>query len=114
MLTIETAIKFLLSEESNEVKIEKTNILKNRSILPIQEIKNIKYNIVECFLFYIKNRITNYDTDTENIHNTFLKFLKLKILEKNFIKKLNPNFPYNKQLYFFVFRNLLIQEDYRH
>lgn len=99
MLTIETAIKFLLSEESNEVKIEKTNILKNRSILPIQEIKNIKYNIVECFLFYIKNRITNYDTDTENIHNTFLKFLKLKILEKNFIKKLNPNFPYNKQLY---------------
>jgi hypothetical protein len=99
MLTIENAIDFLLSSESDKVQIQKTHILKNRSILSIQEIKNIKNNIVECFIFYVKNKLTNYDTNIHNIYDSFLKFLKLKIMEKNFIKKLNPNFPFNKQLY---------------
>ena len=101
MLTIEESIDFLLSDESNIIIENKTNILDNRTILPMNEIKTENYNIIECFLFYIKDKINNDNNDNniEEICEALLKFFKLKILEKNFVKLLNINFPINKQLY---------------
>jgi hypothetical protein len=99
MLTIEKSIEFLLSKESDQIIEKKTSILANRSILPIDEINTMDNNVIECFLFYLKDKIPNFENKTDDICLSLIKFLKLKILEKNFIKTLNINFPINKQLY---------------
>ena len=97
MLNINEAIEFLLSDEILEIKIKKTDILQDRTILGINDLKDKNNNIIECFLFYVKDYITNLND--ENIYESFIKFLRLKIKEKNFIKFLNIDLPKKKQLY---------------
>jgi hypothetical protein len=97
MLTIDTAINFLLSSESKTIQIPNLNILKKKTILTLDNIQNMNHNIIDCFLFYLKEKLT--DIETNDTYISFVKFFKLKILEKNFLKKLNINFPINKQLY---------------
>lgn len=100
MLTIDDAIQFLLSDESNLIQIKKCNVLKNRTISSLDNINTDKNNIIECFLFYLKNNLINFENyDNDTICDSFLKFFKLKIMEKNFIKSLNIDFPIKKQLY---------------
>lgn len=100
MLTIDQAIEFLLSDESNLIQIKKCNVLKNRTISSSDNINTDKNNIIECFLFYFKNNLINFENyDNDIICDSFLKFFKLKVMEKNFIKSLNIDFPIKKQLY---------------
>jgi len=97
MLTIDDAIKFLLSNESKNIQKQELKILKKRTVLTLNDIKDIDNNIIECFIFYLKHKLS--DINTTDINDAFVKFFKLKILERNFIKNLNINFPTNKQLY---------------
>jgi hypothetical protein len=99
MLTINEAIEYLISDQIHEIKIKKTNILKNRTIITMDHINTINHNIIECFLFYLKDYINNFDNNTDIIYESFIKFLRLKIKEKNFIKSLNIDLPTKKQLY---------------
>lgn len=108
MLTIDQAIDFLLSDESNLIQIKKCNILKNRTIASFDNINTNKNNIIECFLFYLKNNLINFENyDNDIICVSILKFFKLKVMEKNFIKSLNIDFPIKKQLYFRSIENNL-------
>ena len=54
MLTIDEAIDYLISDQIDQIKIKKTNILKNRTIITMDNINTINNNIIECFLFYLK------------------------------------------------------------
>lgn len=100
MLTIEESIDFLLSKESDKLIEEDLNIFENRTILPRDKLNlNTTNNIVECFLFYLKEKMNNFDSFDTDLSSALIKYLKLKILEKNFIKKMELNFPSNKHLY---------------
>ena len=98
MISIDEAIQYLLSDECKSIELKKTNILDNRTILNKNNIKTLEYNIIECFLFYLK-QYSNIDFSDSKLSESFLKFFKNKIMEKNFIKSLKIDFPINKQLY---------------